>query len=128
MANIKTRRNNYCGFTNCWSLGQYIEENPLYGYRFENILTGAACATDGTKPLSKSLLFKLLRDLEVFDTPSVKSVHQVADRQAQRVCSALRIITNALEREGIPTEEIAVQNSFYWPAPANEAAMQHAEQ
>lgn len=128
MANIKTKRNNYFGFTSCWSLTQYMQENPQHSYSFENIMTGVACASDGTKPLSKRLLFRLLRDLEVIDTPSVKAAHAVADRQAQRICSALRVIANALERAGIPKEEITQRNSFYWPVPSNEIATQHAEQ
>lgn len=126
MANIKTKKNNYFGFTNCWSLGQYLEEYPRYGYILENILTGAAYATDGTKPLSKNLLFNLLNGLKVFDTQSVKAAHGVENRQAQRICSALRIITNALEREGIPTGELVEKNSIYEARPSNEITMQYA--
>lgn len=126
MANIKRKKNNYFAFTSCWSLWQYIEENPRYGYTLENILTGAANATDGKLPLSKKLLFKLLNKLEVIDTNSVKAAHPVEDRQAQRICSALRIITNALEREEIP-KEVAGQNSFYEAAPSNEITMQYAD-
>jgi hypothetical protein len=69
---------------------------------FDAILTGVSeISTGGNKPLSKILLFKLLRDLPTISTSAISNYTGYTIRYSQKLAISLRVLANAFDREVI---------------------------
>lgn len=73
-----------------------VEAHPI----LEDIFIGATSLGDGaSNPLSKNLLFSMLRDLDVINVDTVQEYCNKSTKHCWRMAQCLRIISNALDME-----------------------------
>jgi len=86
-----------------------IDDLPMLAH----LIVGSSLLDYGgnTRPLSTSLLFMLLRNLDVISPAAVKDFRQCSTRHAQKLAQCLRVINTAFNAEANRTYPQATANA-----------------